>query len=97
MNNWYFYPIFFHIQRLDNNFIPESSDEADFRIGSDIRNRFDSQDQERGEITLFLVCGYAITSPRHLQDEYEYVLSEDDSPLSFYDVGNDDIILIKSK
>lgn len=31
------------------------------------------------------------------QDEYEFVLNEEDNPLSFYDVGNDDVILIKTK
>lgn len=32
-----------------------------------------------------------------MQDEYEYVMNEEDHPLSHYDVGNDDVILIKTK
>ena len=32
-----------------------------------------------------------------LEDEYEYVLNEDGNPLSFYDVTNGDIILMKTK
>ena len=29
------------------------------------------------------------------QDEYEYVMQEEERPLSFYDVNDDDVILIK--